>query len=50
MITGTSVKPAILEALQRLSPAMISYLVDPLSLSLTINGCKTPCSLIDAAS
>ena len=43
---GTFIKPANLEALKRLSPAINSYL--PVSTSCTIRGCKIPFLRIDS--
>ncbi len=50
--TGTLSRPAILAALKRRSPAMISYLpsLAPLVRRRTRIGCMMPCTLIDSAS
>ena len=50
--TGTSLKPASLEARKRRSPAMISYLpaFSPLANRRTRMGCITPCALMLSAS
>ena len=49
--TGTLSRPAILAALKRRSPAMISYLpsLAPLVKRRTRIGCMMPCALIDSA-